>query len=223
MEDNVPQEQPSSLLPFLPHLADIISNDGDVDKASDDFLHNANLSKDESAIRQLSNLIKVLQDYNVNYDANQKEYVARLIKLGIPIASAELTLDRIHSASAELTLDRIREEEPSEIEFELRRHNYVRAVILAQQNQYHQEKIHCFQELALRQYAADYRNLPGFRVLVKEWEIPQNRVKKILKQLLEETRTYAVSEDSLQYDGHTMQNLTLSQWIQNTLESSSKW
>jgi hypothetical protein len=210
MEDKIPEEQPNKLLPFLRRLADIISNDGDVDKASDDILRTANLINDQGVIQQLNNWIKVLQEYHINPDANPKEYLARLIELGIPTASAELALARI------------RETVPSDIEFELGRRNYVRAVMLAQKNHYPQEKIRHFQELALRQYAADYRNLPGFRVLVKEWEIPQNEVKRILEQLLEETRTFATGEHSLQYDGHTMQNLTLSQWIQNALESS-RW
>ena len=211
MEDKIPEEQANKLLPFLRHLADIISNDGDVDKASDNILRTAKSSEDEGVIQQLNNWIRVLQEYHINPDANQKEYLARLIELGIPRASAELALARI------------RETVPSDIESELGRRNYVRAVMLARQNNYPQEKIRHFQELALRQYASDYRNLPGFRVLVKEWEIPQNEVKKILEQLLEETRTYATSEDSLQHDGHTMPNLTLSQWIQNALESSSRW
>lgn len=211
MGDKIPEEQPNKLLPFLRRLADIISNDGDVDKASDDILRTANLINDQGVVQQLNNWIKVLQEYHINPNANQKEYLERLVELGIPTASAELALARV------------REAVPRDIEFELRRRNYVRAVMLAQQNQYPQEKIRHFQELALRQYASDYRNLPGFRVLVKEWEIPQNEVKRILEQLLEETRTYASSEVSLQYDGHTMQNLSLSQWIQNALESSSRW
>jgi len=198
MEDKIPEEQPNKLLPFLRRLADIISNDGDVDKASDDILRTANLINDQGVTQQLNNWIKVLQEYHINPDANQKEYLARLIELGIPTASAELALARI------------RETMPSDIEFELGRHNYVRAVMLAQQNQYPQEKIRHFQELALRQYASDYRNLPGFRVLVKEWEIPQNEVKRILEQLLEERGTYASNE-------------AFSQWIRNALESTSRW
>jgi hypothetical protein len=210
MEDKIPDEQQNKLLPFLQRLADTISNDGDIDKASDDILRIADLGMHEAVDKQLNNWIKVLQEYHINPGSNQREYLARLSELGIP------------SDLAELALARIRETVPSDIEFELRRCNYVRAVLLAQQEHYPQEKIHHLKELALRQYAADYRNLPGFQRLVKEWEIPQNEIKKILDQLLEETRTYANSEASLQFDVHTMQHLTLSQWIQNVLESSRK-
>lgn len=190
MEDKIPDEQPNKLLPFLRRLADIISNDGDVDKTSDDILRSADLNKDEGVIQQLNNWIKVLQEYHINPDANQKEYLTRLIELGIP------------SASAELALAQMRETLSSDIEFELGRRNYVRAALLAQQNHFPQEKIHHFQELALRQFATDFNNLPGFQVLVKEWEIPQNEVKRILEQLLEETG---------------------SQWIKDALESGSRW
>jgi len=129
MEDSIPEEQPNELLPLFRRLADIISNDGDVDKASDDFLYPANLSDDQGVIQQLNNWIKVLQEYHVNPDANQKEYLSRLIKFGIPTTSAKLALACV------------RETVPSDIEFELGRRNYVRAVMLAQQNQYSQEKI----------------------------------------------------------------------------------
>lgn len=222
MEDKIPEEQPNKLLPWLSRLSDVIAYEGDVDKELDDILRSANLEKEEWAKRQLDNWYKVLRQYHINPSAKQEEFVEKLMDLGVPQASAELAVARIRQTSeeqAELKL----EERLSDIQLELARHNYVRAVMLAQQKHYPQEEIHRFQELALRQYASDYRNLPGFRVLVKEWEIPQNEVKKILEQLLEETRTYATSEDSLQHDGHTMPNLTLSQWIQNALESSSRW
>ncbi len=168
MTDQIPEEQQNELLPLLRPLADVIANDGDVDKALDDILRNSNLSKEERVTKELDSWIKILQEYHINSDAKQKEYVARLMELGIP------------QASAELALARTRETVPSDVQFELTRHNYVRAVMLAEQNHYPQEKIRQFQELALRQYVSDYRNLLGFQKLVQEWEIPQSEVKRIL-------------------------------------------
>jgi hypothetical protein len=182
MEDKIPEEQPNKLLPLLPHLADMIANDDDVAKALGDILRTANLSKDEGVIQEVNSCIKVLQGYHVNPNAKQKEYATRLMDLGIPQASAELAIDRIRGTSEKQVESKL-EELPSDIQFELARHNYVRVVMLAQQSHYPQEKIRQFQELALRQYASDFRNLPGFRVLVREWEIPQNEVKRILEQL----------------------------------------
>lgn len=207
MDDKIPEKQPNKLLPFLRSLVETISNDGDIDKASADILNSTNLSEDQDAIQQLSSWIKVLQEYHVNPDVNQEEYLSILIGFGIPPASAKTALEIL------------KESVPSEVEFELGRYNYVRAVILAQQKQLPLEKIRHFQELALRKYASDYRNFPGLQVLIREWEISPQEVKKILGQLLEESEKYATSADSTQYDGHTMQNLTLKQWIGNALDS----
>ena len=182
MEDKIPEEQPNKLLPWLSRLSDVIAYEGDVDKELDDILRSANLEKEEWAKRQLDNWYKVLRQYHINPSAKQEEFVEKLMDLGVPQASAELAVARIRQTSeeqAELKL----EERLSDIQLELARHNYVRAVMLAQQKHYPQEEIHRFQELALRQYASDYRNLPGFQVLVREWEIPQKEVKRILGNL----------------------------------------
>lgn len=221
MEDKIPQEQPNRLLQWLSQVADAIANERDVDKEKSNILHQANLEKDEGASRQLDSWFKVLQQYHLNPATKQEEYIEQLKELGIPQASAELAVARIRETPKKAELKH--EERLTGIQFELARHNFVRAVMLAQQGHYKEEEIRHFQELALRQYASDYRNLPGFRVLVKEWEIPQHEVKRVLEQLLEEISTSVSNSDSLQYDGNTMQNLTLGQWIQHALESSSRW
>jgi len=43
-----------------------------------------------------------------------------------------------------------------------------------------QEEIWHLKELALRQYAFDYQNMPGFNVLVEDWKVPRTEVERIL-------------------------------------------
>lgn len=196
-------EQKSSLL----SLASVIAENGDTSKAIDDILAKSMVVDKDHIKEELNNYLKVLLECHINLDHNEQEFMERLVALGVP------------ESSAKLAINMIREEVLTDIEFEKEHHNYVRAVLLAQKHHCSTDSIRNLQELAIRQYASEYRNLPGLRNLIRDWEIPKDQVESILLSILEEQHSYALSEDSLRYDIYTSKHINLKDWIVNAKTS----
>ena len=174
MSNRLFDEELSRLTLALRDLAQAIAASSDPDKSLEDVKRKYDLGEKYSEV--LNNCLRILLEFHINPNVQQKEYLAKLTALGIPE----------NSAKSVLTLVR---EEPSpptsavkdEIQFEISRRNYVRAVMLAEKTpDFPQEEIWHLKELALRQYAFDYQNMPGFNVLVEDWKVPRTEVERIL-------------------------------------------
>ncbi len=204
--ERFPEEaQQQKLRVILSSLADVIADDGDVYEALENILTKANSRKEEWAEGELDLYIKTLLECHINRAVEEKDYVAKLMERRVP------------EALAAQVVSRVREKVPPDIEFEISRRNFVRAVLLAQNNHWPLDKIKHLQELAIRQFAAEYRNLPGLKKLVEEWEISKTEVDRILGDVLEQPMAYT----GVQFDGNTMRYPTLKEWIENAIES--KW
>jgi len=202
---------------ILPRLTKVIATGSDIDKSLANISNECNSTKEKRFNEILRRYAQILQEAHDNLDTREDEYVAKLMEFGTHWASAKLAVLHVRGRlpPATTTLE-------DEIQFEISRRNCVRAVVLAEKRAtIPQNEIWRLKELALRQYASDYRNLPGFNKLVQDWEIPRTEVERILRDIWEEQNNYATSEASLQYDIKTMQNITLKEWIENVL--NSKW
>jgi len=98
---------------------------------------------------------------------------------------------------------------------ELDSQNYVRAILLSEKHAYEQNKIRRFQEYAVEQYAFDFRNAQGLRVLMQDYILSKEEVAKIINESLPEYTCYR----GLQYDINTGNHITLQDWIDNFLKS----
>jgi len=197
----------------LPLLAETVAAGSDIDKSLAEIRQRLDL--EEKHNEAINNCLKILLELHINPDVQEKDYLAKLTNLGITdtLAKRAVALVRGKTLPAAATLE-------DEIQFEISRRNYVRAVLLAEKmSTTPQNEIWRLKELALRQYATDYRNLPGFKKLVQDWEVPRAEVERILRGILEEQDNYA--RVLLQFDIDTMRHITLKEWIENAL--NSKW
>jgi len=122
-------------------------------------------------------------------------------------------LDKLEEQSG---LSQLREHIPeAEIDFEIGRRNFVRAAMLAEQHQYPLEKVRYLQELALKQYACEYRNAQGLQKLIREYGFSKSDVVRVMDEGLSEWKGYT----GLQYDISTMSHITLQQFIDNFVRS----
>lgn len=114
--------------------------------------------------------------------ANSEEQIAKL--------QSEISESKEQIAQMQPKLDELKEHiarlRPqfleAEINFEIGRSNFVRAVMLAEQHQYPQEKVRYLQELALRQYAFEFHNTPGLQKLIQWYGFSKAEVEEILNK-----------------------------------------
>jgi hydroxylamine reductase (hybrid-cluster protein) len=105
-----------------------------------------------------------------------------------------------------------------ELQVEITRRNFVRAVLLAQQYQCPREEIRRLQELALKQMASEYRNAIALRNLAEEWGFSKAELESLLMKALAEHESRADKKRSEQcYDATTGKYLTLRQWVEQFL------
>lgn len=110
-----------------------------------------------------------------------------------------------------------------ELEHEVSRRNYVRAVTLAEkQDGVTTEETQRLKELALKQYLTEFRNLEGFGKLVEEWNLSRREVSEVLSDVLEEQGERAWRETYLQYDINTGKYLILGEWIKH-VSGTRRW
>ena len=105
-----------------------------------------------------------------------------------------------------------------DIQYEINRRNFVRAVMLAQKNQCPQNKIRHLQELALKQMACEYRNAIALRNLAQEWGFSRTELEGLLMKALAENESRADrTRSDLCYHAATGKYLTLKQWMEQFL------
>jgi len=105
-----------------------------------------------------------------------------------------------------------------DIQVEIGRRNFVRAVMLCKKGQCPQETIRHLQELALKQTACEYRNAVALRNLAQEWGFSRVEVEGILMKVLSERESKADRiRSDLRYDATTGKYLTLRQWVEQFL------
>jgi hypothetical protein len=105
-----------------------------------------------------------------------------------------------------------------DIQVEISRRNFVRAVMLAEKGQCPQEEIRRLQELALKQMACEYRNAVALRNLAQEWGFSRAEMEGLLMKAVAEHESGADKKRSEQcYDAATGKYLTLRQWVEQFL------
>jgi len=214
------QERETEILTILRCLSIIIATEGNVDELLDDVLQTYGLTKGIPETSDIDSYIKILQQAHINANADLNVFIQGLSNNRVPekySARAIYTVTLKEESLKEFCVE-------DDIEFQVARRsllqrNYVRAVMLGQRQLYPGGLIHHLQKLALKQYASVFRNLPGFRRLVQEYEISRNEVERILNEVIEEHGSSTTSQASLQFDGTAMQNLTLKEWTQMALSS----
>jgi hypothetical protein len=105
-----------------------------------------------------------------------------------------------------------------DIQVQIGRRNFVRAVMLAEQYQCPQEEIRHLQELALKQMTCEYRNAIALRNLAQEWRFSRGELEGLLMKALAEHESRAERKHSDHcYDAATGKYLTLRQWVEQFL------
>jgi len=105
-----------------------------------------------------------------------------------------------------------------DIQVEINRRNFVRAVALAQQYQRSQNEIRHLQELALKQMASEYRNASALRNLSQDWGFSRAELEGLLMTVVAEHESKADrTRSDLCYDAKTGKYLTLRQWVEQFL------
>lgn len=129
-------------------------------------------------LTQEANIASNEEDYEKA--AQLKEEIGRLRP---ELAGPEEQSEQLQTASPE-SKEHIAE---AEIDFEIGRRNFVRAVMLAEQHQYPKEKVRHLQELALKQYALDYRNRQGLQKLIQWYGFSESEVRRVIDEGLDVT------------------------------------
>ena len=124
-------------------------------------------------------------------------------------------------------MDRVTEAKPTtgveaglkeDIQVEINRRNFVRAVALAQKYQHSQDEIRHLQELAFKQMACEYRNAIAVRNLAQDWGFSRAELEGLLMKALSEHESKADrTRSDLCYDATTGKYLTLRQWVEQFL------
>ena len=82
-----------------------------------------------------------------------------------------------------LLVEEVRPPSPeAEIEFEIGRRNFVRAVMLMERCRYPAEQVRHFQERALKQYAFEYRNPQGLQKLIQWYGFSESDVRRVMEE-----------------------------------------
>jgi hypothetical protein len=105
--------------------------------------------------------------------------------------------------------------EQLEIDFEIGRRNFVRAVMLAERLQHPLEQVRYLQETALKQYACEYRNAQGLEKLIQWYRLSKSEAKKLIYEGLSEWKGY----DGKQYDINVMDHIKLEEFVDNFVAS----
>ncbi|MCD6390971.1 MAG: hypothetical protein J7L92_03105 [Dehalococcoidia bacterium] len=105
-----------------------------------------------------------------------------------------------------------------DIQIEISRRNFVRAVMLAPKSQCPQDKIRHLQKLALKQAACEHRNAIALRSLAKEWRCSRAELEGLLMKAVakHEGNTNRTRSDPC-YDATTGKYLSLGQWVEQFL------
>jgi len=138
-----------------------------------------------------------------------KRLSAELTPLEEQIELRQLILNEADVQTAQTQLSQ------SEIDIEIGRRNFVRAVMLAQQQRLPEEDVRRLQELALEQYACEYRNAQGLQKLIEWYRLSKSEARRVIYEGLSEWKGYS----GLQYDVGTMSHMTLQQFIDNFVSS----
>lgn len=99
-----------------------------------------------------------------------------------------------------------------ELEVSKERRNFVRAVNIAKVLGRPQEEIRLLQMQAIKQYILEYRNPQGAIDLIKEYQISQEELHKLLEEVFQELKERGYTERR-QFDIQTMDYLTIERWI----------
>ena len=220
MNNQLAEEKLNRLLPALSPLAKCIgARIVPEEHVLEEILRSIDVAPEEWAIEELVFWTKILQKASTAATDDEKAAIAvELQSRGIPEASATPAIDEVCRPVAPSLIATKEAKSPEEdIRFEIARHNFVRAVMLAQQHEYPQDKVQYLQRLALKQYASEYRNAQGLSNLIQEYGFSKAEVERILKEVLEEHEVYAQNEASRQYDINAMRHITLGEWIENFL------
>jgi len=182
-EERPPEESPTRLLTILRCVSVLIATEGDVELLLTDMLHSVGLSEGDSETNEIKSYIKILQQAHINPGEKQTGFIQSLEDHKVPKKYAARAVYTVTFHEEALKAWAVEDD----IEFQITRRNvlqrnYVRAVMLAQQQTYFETITRYLQELALKQYASVFRNLPGFRRLVEEYEIPKDEVERILNE-----------------------------------------
>jgi len=153
-----------------------------------EILFSVGVEAEEWAIEKLVFWAMILQKASTaSNDAERAAIEMELQNRGIPEASAVLAVDTVcHPIAPSLIATEEARSPEENIRSEIARHNFVRAVMLAQQHEYPQDKVQYLQKLALKQYASEYRNVQGLHKLMQEYGFSEAEVEQILKEDLEE-------------------------------------
>jgi hypothetical protein len=73
----------------------------------------------------------------------------------------------------------------ADYEQELKRKNYARAAVLAEEGGLGQEEVDKSRELALKQAIGDYFNFRGARDMAQEWSITAERVRQLCDEIIQ--------------------------------------
>jgi hypothetical protein len=107
-----------------------------------------------------------------------------------------------------------------DIQIEIKRRNFVRAVMLAEKGQCPQGEIRHLQELALKQMACEYRNAIALRHLAQEWGFSRADLEGLLMEAVAEHESRADrTRSDLCYDAATRRYLSLRQWVEQFLNT----
>ncbi|MBW1697930.1 MAG: hypothetical protein JRH18_12675 [Deltaproteobacteria bacterium] len=105
-----------------------------------------------------------------------------------------------------------------ELEFEAKRHNFVRAAQLAASCGLREEEVQNFRAMALWQMAAVNRNALGTRILADEYGYSKENVKHILETQLERSQRNSKPLKS-RYDPATGRYLSFKEWMDLLLKN----
>ena len=189
MNNQLAEEKLNRVLPALSSLAKSIGAgtvpEEDVLK---EILRSISVEAEEWAVEELVFWSKILQRARTAATDGAKAAIAEELQArGIPEDTATLAVeDDRHAGAPSLIVTEEGRSSEEDIRFEIGRQNFVRAAMLAQQHQRPHDEVRHLQELALKKYAFEYRNHPGLRKLMQEYELSEADLERILGKSLKE-------------------------------------
>ncbi len=189
MNNQLAEEKLNRLLPALSSLAKSIGAgivpEKDVLK---EILHSIDVEAEEWAVEELVFWSKILQRATPASTDEEKAAIAKELQAcGIPEDSATRAVDEIRHVGAPSPIAAEQGRSPEEeIRFEIGRRNFVRAAMLVQQHERPQDEVRHLQEVALKKYAFEYRNYPGLYKLMREYELSEVDLERILGKSLKQ-------------------------------------
>ncbi len=110
-----------------------------------------------------------------------------------------------------------------ELETSLKKGNYSRAAYLAGSLGLDKGTVKAYQQKALWQMAAVYRNIPGTKRLAEEFGFTREELEQILRQRFEQAQgTEEARELEPCYDQESGDYLTFEQWLERLLRNWKK-